>query len=470
MTLRDGLAFAAGNLWRMKLRTFLTVSGVVIAIAAFVSMLSFGAGNQKYVTTQFNELGLFSTMQVMPPKKSAAGDSAKTVVLDHRAIETFSTIPGVNLVYPYDAFSVTVTLGDSQVTTKAQALPTAAARTRLFSRLTAGTTFAGDSAHEAVVTDELLKLAGITSPDSAIGRKLQISVRVASIDSGLGHLWEEGWPGVVRRLKEIRFDSLRYAGYRQRLFRRELNGAMMRFADGYLNARDVVCDTLTISGVLKSHHGERVRIEPVIIPVATAARFSSGGISDNPADLITALTSGTLFAEPGDPSGKTYPQVTLDLDPRVPYAHVRDSIRALGFQTFSFAEQFKEIQRFFVYFDMVLGVVGLIALVTASLGIVNTMVMSIIERTREIGVLKSLGADDRDIRRLFLVESGAIGSLGAMFGILFGWLITRAASLVAKTLMAREGIDAIELFALPVWLVLLAFSFGLVVRARKEIT
>jgi len=101
--------------------------------------------------------------------------------------------------------------------------------------------------------------------------------------------------------------------------------------------------------------------------------------------------------------------------------------------------------------------------VTASLGIVNTMVMSIIERTREIGVLKSLGAEERDIRLLFLAESGMIGTIGALVGILFGWLITRVASVVAHSIMEREGIPKFELFALPLWLILTAFLFGLLV-------
>ena len=142
---------------------------------------------------------------------------------------------------------------------------------------------------------------------------------------------------------------------------------------------------------------------------------------------------------------------------------VSDSIEALGFRTFSFAAQFKEISRFFFYFDMFLGIIGLIALITASLGIVNTMVMSIIERKREIGLLKSLGADERDIRILFLFESGVIGALGALTGIFFGWLITRLASLVARAIMARQGVEEMELFALPVWLILTAFLFGLIV-------
>ncbi len=69
MTLRDLITISTGNLTRMKLRTVLTVAGVVVAIGTFVAMLSFGAGNQRYVTDQFEALGLFHTMQVYPVEK-----------------------------------------------------------------------------------------------------------------------------------------------------------------------------------------------------------------------------------------------------------------------------------------------------------------------------------------------------------------------------------------------------------------
>ena len=93
MTFRDFVEVSTGNLWRMKLRTFLTISGVVIAIAAFVSMLSFGAGNQKYVKEQFDKLGLFSTMQVYPKTNSEKWDTIKAATLYKDAIQKFANLP-----------------------------------------------------------------------------------------------------------------------------------------------------------------------------------------------------------------------------------------------------------------------------------------------------------------------------------------------------------------------------------------
>ena len=93
----------------------------------------------------------------------------------------------------------------------------------------------------------------------------------------------------------------------------------------------------------------------------------------------------------------------------------------MGFTTFALADQFEEITKAFYFMDMILAAVGMIAIVVAALGIVNTMVMSILERFREIGVMKAVGASDGDIRRIFFFESGAIGLAGGAAGCVLGW-------------------------------------------------
>ncbi len=457
----DFVSVSAGNLWRMKLRTFLTTSGVVIAIAAFVAMLSFGAGNQEYVSRQFEQLGLFTTMQVFPKTNSGNNDTATVAPLDQAALDKIAKVPGVRLAYPYDAFQVRAQIGDSSSTTRAQALSQSAISTKLFSNILAGKPFDNDSARQALVTSEYLRERGFKAPDSLIGSQVVLTVRVSSIDSGLAYVVADGPQRVRDLVGRISADSLlRSADYRRILFRTEVNDALSRFIKGFLNARGEIKDTLTICGILEERRLGHLRSGSIMIPVQTARQFTGNGFTDDPASIITAISSGNIFPSAGG-GGKNYPQVTLDLDPHILYKTVKDSVEALGFRTFSFAEQFEEIQKFFFYFDLALGVVGLIALITASLGIINTMVMSILERKREIGVLKSLGADERDIRYLFLAESGVIGAIGAATGILFGWLITRLVSAIARAIMISEGIPETELFALPIWLVGIALAIGI---------
>jgi putative ABC transport system permease protein len=460
MTLRDLIVISFGNLWRMKLRTFLTTSGVLIAIAAFVSMISFGAGNQRRLEEEFNKLGLFTTMQVYPKSSRNTADTASYRKLDKAALVELAAIPGVNLVYPYDAINVIARLGDSTAPTKAQALPTAAVRTKLFSNLLAGSPFDSNSSRQAIVSNDLIKKFGIHTPDSAVGRSLILAVRVSVIDSGFAHILADQGETIWDRLKRIRVDSLLKTNYRSHVLRTEGNATLRRFLNGFLNAPAIITDTLTIRGVREDRRGGMIRTDAIIIPPETAQRFTSAGFSGNPADIFASMSAGTLFAQSDDPGGKSYSQVTIDFDPKVLAKTIRDSVEAAGFRAFSFAEQFEQIQKIFLYFDMALGVIGLIALFTASLGIVNTMVMSITERRREIGVLKSLGADESDIRWLFLVESGVIGFLGTVGGIFIGWSITRIVSAIAQSYMKGQGLPAIDLFALPLWLILIALSMG----------
>ncbi len=460
MTFRDLVVISTGNLRRMKLRTFLTSAGVLIAIAAFVSMLSFGAGSQQNIEQQFNKLGLFTTMHVYPKDRSKDKDSSSSPKLNKEAIERIAKIPGVNLIYAYDAFSVDVSIGDTTVKSKAQALTSMAFQTKIFSTLLAGTPFKSDTSREVIVSDELLEDAGIDSPKSVIGMPIVISVKVSTIDSGLAHILVNKGETLLDRAKRIHFDSLFYKTYRAHVIRTEANEIVQRFVKGFMNAQEVISDTLTICGVRESSHMGRTRIEPVIIPIETAQRFRTSGFGGSPLEIITAMSSGTLFSPPEQEGGKTFSQVTLDFDPKVPYTKIKESVEGMGYRTFSFAAEFEEIQRVFLYFDMALGLIGLIALSTASLGIVNTMVMSINERRREIGILKSLGAYENDIRALFLVESGVIGFLGTSGGIIFGWIITRIASVIAQGFMEDKGIPSIDLFAMPLWLIAIALAVG----------
>jgi ABC-type antimicrobial peptide transport system permease subunit len=445
----------------MKLRTFLTTSGIAIAIAAFVAMLSFGAGNQEYITEQYNQLGLFSTIQVYPKENTKNNDSIPAPKLDNAALERLAEVPGVNLVYPYDAFSVKAYIGDTIIDSKAQALSSKAMGTKLFSKVLTGKPFGSDSAREVIVSDVFLKKAGINAPESTIGMPIALTVHVSVIDSGLTHILVDGGVTILERIKKIHFDSLWDDSYRRKVIQTEANSTIRRFLNGFLNARETISDTLTICCVREGNNMGNVRIEPIIIPFETAKRFSSRGLGGNPAEIFAAMSSGTLFSQADDSNERTFSQVTLNIDQHVLYQTVKDSVENMGFRTFSFAAQFEEFQRVFFYFDLAIGAVGLIALITASLGIVNTMVMSITERKREIGILKSLGADERDIRILFLVESGVIGLLGTVAGIVCGFIITRIVSAIAQAYMHGEGIPTIDLFALPMWLILIAMGVGI---------
>ncbi len=424
MTFGDLVELSIGNLWRTRLRALLTTFGVVIAIATFVAMLSFGAGNQEHITEAYQEFGLFTSMSVYPQDPPDDTVSAQPAPLDREAIQQLAEIPGVLVAFPYVTLDVTASVLDTHFVCKARALPDEAWQTKLFSEILAGNAFSSDAADETIISRSLMDRLGIDNPDSLIGEPMTVSVNALSLDSALINVIDDGRQTIWRRLKQIDFDSLFYQPYRSRIMRQELNEGLRRFVTGLNDRQLTIADTLTIRGVGEDLSTYNIDIAPLVIPEKTARRLSAGrfALSSDPLSLYDAARRGALFTPDEAESTMTYPQVTLELDPYAQHGPIKDSIEALGFRARSYAEDFKEIQKFFLYFNLGLAVVGLLALVTASLGIINTLLMSVLERRREIGVIKALGAEERDIRILFLVESGVIGAVGSTLGIICGWL------------------------------------------------
>jgi ABC-type antimicrobial peptide transport system permease subunit len=463
MTFRDLIEVSFRNLWRTKLRAALTIAGVTIAIATFVAMLSFAAGNHRYFSNAYNEFGLMNQMSVTPEASSAA-DTAGAAILNNEAIGRISLIPGVRLAYPYSVFDVKAAVLDTVLTAKARVLPPGAVQTKLFSKILGGARFSSGSAKEALVTQSFVNALGV-EPDSLLGRTLVLSVKVATLDSAMAASMDHPNVEVNDLLRRVDRDSLYDVGYRRRFIRNELGERIGRFVKGLMERKATVSDTLTIVAIAPDDPSHHMRTSPIIIPDETARRLSRGGVlsSGDPTDLLVALKDGGLFEPDGAYDKRGYPRVTLELDPLASHKAVKDSVQSLGYRAFSFAEQFEEMQRFMVYYYLGLSVIGVIALVTASLGIINTLVMSITERRREIGILKSLGGQESDIRKLYLVESGVIGAVGSAAGIIIGWAGTKVVAAIISRLMEREEMPVFDPFHLPLWLIALAFSFGLLV-------
>jgi putative ABC transport system permease protein len=135
----------------------------------------------------------------------------------------------------------------------------------------------------------------------------------------------------------------------------------------------------------------------------------------------------------------------------------------MGYTTFALADQFEQVTKGFYFMDMVLAAVGMIAIVVAALGIVNTMVMSILERYREIGVMKAVGAGDGDVKRIFFFESAAIGLLGGAGGCVLGWAVSLVINRIVNFYTARQGLPFVDYFAFPVWIFAGALGFALLV-------
>ena len=125
----------------------------------------------------------------------------------------------------------------------------------------------------------------------------------------------------------------------------------------------------------------------------------------------------------------------------------------MGFNTFSIVDATRSLRQFFAVLDLFLGIFGSLALAVASIGIVNTLVMAILERRREIGIMKAIGASDADVKGLFFAEAGVMGVFGGIVGVALGWTIGRVINLGTNVYLKRQQFPPEQIWFVPWWLV-----------------
>lgn len=141
-----------------------------------------------------------------------------------------------------------------------------------------------------------------------------------------------------------------------------------------------------------------------------------------------------------------------------------DWLSSLGFKVQSLKTMLDMANRGMIIIQTMLGSVGALALLVASIGIANTMIMSVYERTKEIGILKAVGAAPGQIRSLFVLEASLIGLLGGIVGTILGWLLGKGLNWLALRIMEWQDVQvAGTFFVVSWWLVLAALAFGTLV-------
>ena len=148
---------------------------------------------------------------------------------------------------------------------------------------------------------------------------------------------------------------------------------------------------------------------------------------------------------------------------------IKKQIQGMGFVANSTKDTIAEVGSIFKWVQMVLGGFGFIALFVASIGIFNTMTISLLERTHEIGVMKAVGATNKDIRRMFIFEAAQIGFWGGVFGVMAGWGLGLGLNVLVNVLAARFNGAAVSIFSTPVWFALLSIFFSLIVSLAAGI-
>ena len=440
MKLRDLTELAGRNLREAVLRNSLTTLGIAVGVASLVAMLSLGVGLQELASTRLSKTGLFDAIFVMSqanqrafggPPRPAADPTQPLRRLDDDAKQQLTQIKNVVEVYPEVRFPTEIQFDGKPYMTTVAGIPASARGDGAFDEIK-GTYFSAPDADEAILQIELAKDLSKT-PGSLIGKEI----------------------------------TLRYAE-RQSLPAEPSPGDKSAAATGAAGTSDFSPGFSIIPREMKLRIIGVVETEP-------AAGF--GGMGRGRLLIPLQIAQRLRIAQPTDlremlrgSSGKpTYESLTVRVTSPKAVQGVEDAIKKMGFGTFSILDATKNLQLFFTVFDLLLGIFGSLALTVSSLGIINTLVMAILERRREIGVLKALGAADRDVRRLFFAEAGAMGLLGGVFGVVLGWLIGRALTFGTNAYLARQQLPPIDLSSVPLWMVGAAIAFSFVVSLAAGI-
>lgn len=141
----------------------------------------------------------------------------------------------------------------------------------------------------------------------------------------------------------------------------------------------------------------------------------------------------------------------------------REILLNMGFTVSAMTDTLSQINNIFAITQTVFTIIGITALFIASIGMVNTMTISLLERTREIGIMKSIGATTNGIKQMFLMESILIGLGGGIGGLIIGFVSTKVLSVLVAVLAYSLGGKPVNIFYTPIWFYLLVMAFSLVI-------
>jgi putative ABC transport system permease protein len=447
MKLGDLTELAARNLREAVLRNSLTTLGISVGVASLVALLSLGVGLQQLVDRSVARAGLFDTVSVRSRQSAPFGqpgggrrnprdaaDLEPPRPLDDAARKEIAALPNVLEVNPEIRFTAEARREPISQLVMVSGMPPSSQSSGTLDGLN-GHFFSGPEAEEAIIQGDLAKrLVDVgQAPASLLGQ--QITLRFAQ---------RQALPPPSQQAPT---DAPNQAvGPDEEAMGFSIVPSERKF--------------LVVGVTPTSESGGQVGFNNagMYLPLAVAEK-------------LQVVQQGDLrdVSRSSQAEGTRYAALTIRASSPTAVAQIESSVAHMGFQAFSLIDVTRNLRTFFAIFDMFLGIFGSLALAVASLGIINTLVMAILERRREIGVLKALGAADRDVRQLFFAEAGVMGLVGGVFGVLLGWAIGRAIQFATMIYLRRQGMNPPNIWSVPWWLVLGAIGFAIVVSLASGI-
>ena len=417
MSARDLLRLVLANLRRMKARVAMTAIGVVIGTAAVVVLISLAAGLQRTATGDLGSIGDLTRITVYAPSFIRAVGGASGPSRDQEVL-------------------------DEPMLDEIRDLPGVVAATP----------------REQLMGGATLRLNRLLGGADVVGiDPTQVEGMDFALASGSGRLG--------------RWQTLIGGGVAEGFY----NPQSQRPAEEPL---DLQGQALQL--VLNKIGDDGQPIERIVRLRVTGVLEESGGRDDRAVYLAlndVLELNGWFSGRRANPARDGYYQVLVKVATADQVLDVEREIRSHGFYSYSPRSTLQQMNVLFLVIQGVFGGIGAIALLVAAFGIANTMTMAIYERTREIGLMKAVGATNRDVMSVFLAEAGGIGLLGGLGGVLVGVGLGALIDLIAGTYLAAQAVQSgataadanISLIHTPLWLPIFAVAFAALVGVASGI-